>query len=394
MTEAETSRRVLVLEPFGGGSHRSLYQGWARYSRHQLEVLELPAVHWKWRSRHASLTLAEQANRLVANGLRFDAVFCSDMLNLPEWRGFACAHLATTPTAVYFHENQFTYPLSLGETRDYHFAYSNCLSAMAAQEVWFNSEYHRQEFGNAARAWLGRMPDYSHLDAFDEAMERSHVLPPGIELPARSNDGELRQSTPLKVGGQVKAEAERLSTIGWVSRWEHDKRPEDFAAAVLELARRGTAFQLILLGQQFAQVPEALKRLQSEIPDRISWCGFAEDRLHYWRLLSCMDVVVSTAAHEFFGIGIVEAVAAGAFPLLPRALAYPETMGLHNSSEREQFFYSGQLTADLLWRALEDSNRSENPARRELRREVRRFEWQSLAAAYDSALGRLAESVG
>lgn len=387
MTELN-SCSVLVLEPFGGGSHRTLYQGWARHSRHRMEILELPAVHWKWRSRHASFTLADQANRLSENGCEFDVIFCSDMLNLPEWRGFACSRLAALPAVVYFHENQFTYPLSEGETRDYHFAYSNYLSVMAAQEAWFNSEYHREAFGTAARAWLGRMPDYSHLEPFCEAMERSRVLPPGIELPSdfpsRSEFGELLGDALQSLGGSDDA-----PTIGWVSRWEHDKRPEDFSAAVIELARRGTAFKLILLGQRFARVPEALARLQSELPDRLLWCGYAEDRVHYWRLLSSMDVVVSTAAHEFFGIGIVEAVAAGAFPLLPRALAYPETMRLNDVPDREQFFYSGQFTADVLERALHDSRRGSKSSRSELSREMRRFDWRTLAASYDDAIEKL-----
>ena len=60
-------------------------------------------------------------------------------------------------------------------------------------------------------------------------------------------------------------------------------------------------------------------------------------------------MVVSTAVHEFFGIGVIEATSAGAVPLLPDRLAYPEllkTMGL----EGDDYLYDG--SAEHLARRL------------------------------------------
>jgi Domain of unknown function (DUF3524). len=40
-----------------------------------------------------------------------DAVLATDMLNLPTWLGLMRRQLpATTPVALYMHENQLTYP--------------------------------------------------------------------------------------------------------------------------------------------------------------------------------------------------------------------------------------------------------------------------------------------
>ena len=49
-------------------------------------------------------------------------------------------------------------------------------------------------------------------------------------------------------------------------------------------------------------------------------------------------MVVSCARHEFFGISMVEAVAAGAYPLLPNRLAYPEVF---DQAANPDFFYDG-----------------------------------------------------
>jgi glycosyltransferase involved in cell wall biosynthesis len=54
----------------------------------------------------------------------------------------------------------------------------------------------------------------------------------------------------------------------------------------------------------------------------VRW-GYQPDKA-YWQALRAADVVVSTARHEFFGIGVVEAISAGCWPLLPDRLAYPE----------------------------------------------------------------------
>ncbi len=372
------SQRILVLEPFGGGSHAALYRGWQEYSQHELTILELPATHWKWRTRHSSLTLAKQADELARLGAEFDLVFCSDMLNLPEWRGLADRTWSSTATIAYFHENQFTYPLSGGQQRDYHYAYNNVLTAVAAQQVWFNTAFHREQFASAARSWLRRMPDYAHIDQLDEAIASSTVCPPGINPPA-----DFRHTTRA---------AARVPTIGWVARWEHDKRPDRFAEAVKRLIARGLSFNLVLLGQQFRSRPESLDRLLSLAGPRVVHCGYAESQEDYWRLLSQIDVVVSTADHEFFGIGIVEAVFAGAQPLLPNRLAYPEVFQLESRPDRSDLFYDGSVEhlcdrlTGLLHR-IATGRRGGGHA--DL---VSDFLWSQLASRYDIAALRVVNS--
>jgi len=125
--------RVLAVDPFHGGSHRAFLRAVVDHSRHHWTLLVGKPVHWKWRMRSAPLELAEAARACVEAGGYPDAILCSDMLDLPGWRGLLRdPRILTTPTAVYFHENQWTYPQSSQARVDFHFGYTNLLSALAA----------------------------------------------------------------------------------------------------------------------------------------------------------------------------------------------------------------------------------------------------------------------
>ncbi len=177
--------RIVALEPFYGGSHRAFLDGWRRHSRHEFSVIGLPARNWKWRMRQAAVTFAEQVAKRIADGQSWDALFCSDMLNLAEFRGL-CPAAAELPSVVYFHENQLTYPVRYGDQRDCHFGYTNFTTCLAADAIWFNSEFHRREYLAALRLFLKRMPDFQSLAAIDAIEAKSSIQPPGIEpLPPR-----------------------------------------------------------------------------------------------------------------------------------------------------------------------------------------------------------------
>ena len=299
--------RILVLEPFHGGSHRAFLDGWQTHSKHHFTVLGLPAYKWKWRMRHASLTLAQRLRESPLAGQEWDVVWCSDMLNLPEFLGLAPPVIRSLPSVAYFHENQLTYPVQREQSRDLHFAYSNFLTATAADQVWFNSQYHMDDFLSALARHLPRMPDYQHADEVHRIRAKARVAYPGVGLCPRR---EVREPGPIR--------------ILWNARWEHDKNPEDFFAAIKRLKQRAVAFRLLVVGESFRNSPTIFEIAKEQFADEIEQWGYAESRSEYESCLRRADVVVSTAKHEFFGIGVVEAVAAGAIPIVPNRLAYPE----------------------------------------------------------------------
>jgi len=372
---------VLALEPYYGGSHQAFLDGWSARSRHEWAVLSLPGHNWKWRMRHAPVTFAERLADADERGRGWDVLFCSDMLDLSAFRGLAPPPVRRLPAVAYFHENQLTYPVRRDEPRDVHFALTNMTTALAAEAVWFNSAYHRDAFLDALEQLLRRMPDHRPVSAVERIRARSSIHPPGIDplppRPARRPPGPVR--------------------ILWAARWEHDKGFDVFRNALRLLVEADVDFRVSVIGQRFRDVPEAFARARRELGDRVDRWGYQETREQYRAALTEADVFVSTAEHEFFGISAVEAVAAGARPVLPDRLAYPEVIAeITDGGERgaDEWLYDG--TAEGLARRLADlAQRVAEPALPDAPPPLapdaaRRFAWDRLAGEMDQALERIA----
>ena len=369
--------RILALEAYYGGSHQAFLDGWASRSRHAWTTLTLPAHSWKWRMRHAAATFSQEINRHVQDGQSWDVVFTSDMLNLAELRGMSPA-LANTPTALYFHENQLTYPNQEEQARDLHFAFTNLISASTAESVWFNSAFHREEFLNAFQDWLPRLPDFQPMHLVEQVASTSVVQSPGISPISR---GERSTSGPLK--------------ILWAARWEHDKGPETFFTALRQLKSDGIEFRVSVLGEQFRNAPDVFADAKQEFADEIELWGFVPSRNEYEAALRDCDLFVSTALHEFFGIAAVEAMRAGAYPLLPDRLAYPELLQIEEyPHRRDSFLYDGSAS-DLATRLTKLAERHQgcelwrgDP--NEISNALARFDWQRRVPVLDDAIADVA----
>ncbi len=366
---------ILALESYYGGSHKAFIDGLSKASRHDWTVLTLPAHKWKWRMRHSAITFARQVSELLRKNQSWDMIFCSDMLNLAEFTSLVSAEVAGLPKVIYFHENQLTYPVRIEDERDYQFTMTNLTSALAADSVWFNSQFHMDSFFDALVKLLKSMPDYQPLEEIEKIRAKSSVYPPGIaDFPERS----ARKSGPLR--------------ILWAARWEHDKNPEDFFEALGILKRNDIQFKISVIGQSFRDRPDIFEQAQNYFKDHIDFWGYQNSRKEYENVISRADVIVSTANHEFFGIGLLEAIAAGVYPLVPNRLSYPEILSLGKIEGTEQFFYDGTVgdLADRLSLLTERIQEGElwpvkiNPATL-----TTRFKWQNLAHQYDAALKQL-----
>jgi glycosyltransferase involved in cell wall biosynthesis len=363
--------KILLLEPYCGGSHRGWAEGYVAHSRHEVTLLNLPARFWKWRMQGGAVTLAEQARALDA---RPDLILATDMLNLPVFLGLTRGFLSGVPAVLYCHENQLTYPFPPGEKRDLTYGMINWLSMLAADRVFFNSQYHLENWFDELPRLLKHFPDFTHVHRIEEVRARAEVLPLGCDL---------RRFGPIP---DLQSPALESPLILWNQRWEYDKDPETFFRALYTLAKEGIDFQVALAGRSYRQAVPEFETARERLGERVVHFGQA-DEVQYAALLHQTDVVVSTAIHEFFGVSIVEAIYCGCFPVLPRCLTYPELVPepYHETCLYQDF--EGLLTR-LRW-ALTHTDEARALAA-ELRPAVARFDWAEMAPCYDEVLSALA----
>jgi glycosyltransferase involved in cell wall biosynthesis len=360
--------RGLFVEPFYGGSHRAFLDGLVVHGGHELALLTLPEGEWRRRMRRGAQELAARVDEVRGS---FDFLVVSDMLDLPVFLALTRPRFERVPVMAYFHENQFTYPRLRGTKFNSWFGQVNYLSALAADVVAFNSEFHREDFLGALRTLAGQPNNWLVAEAIEEIERKSAVLPVGVEL---GWIAELRRER----------QENQPRTILWNHRWEFDKAPEMFERVVFGLAREGVPFRLAIAGEPGENPSEAMTRVRDAMGDRVAHFGFAESKEAYGRLLWESDIAISTTRHEFFGVGMVEAMAAGCVPVAPRRYNYPALVpaGLH---ERLLFETEEELLARL--RALLTGRL---PDRGAVMDSAARCGWGNVGPIWAEALGGLA----
>ena len=382
-----------ALEPYFGGSHRQFLEGLRVYSSHEVSVHGLPGRHWKWRMHGGAAGLARSAGAAMAGGAPH-VLFASGMLDLPSYRSLAPPSIALVPAMLYFHENQLTYPLPLGVERDLGYGMRQLVSAVAADAVYFNSAFHRDDFLRAAADLLAAMPDEHCEWLVDEAAARSRVLPLGCDLrrfddhAPRCGDGDRRGDARITSPASRWGDAERGPLILWNQRWEYDKAPGEFFKALYALQEAGVAFRVAVAGAHqglpSAEFVEARKRLDRHI---VQW-GRLDRFSDYADLLWRADIVVSTALHEFFGVAVVEALYCGCRPVLPRRLSYPE---LVPAEVHDRVLYDEGGLVPLLRQAMN----APQPWSPDWQRTwVTPYDWGCMAQRYDREIWSCWENAG
>jgi len=356
--------RIALVEPYFGGSHEAWAEGYRSFSEHEIALFTLDDRFWKWRMHGGHVTLAGEFLAAVEVGGPFDVIVCSSMLNVPGFLGLTRNVVGSSRVVLFMHENQLGYPLSPRDRPDLTYPMINWTSMLAVDHVVFNSQYHQDQWFNDIPRFLRQFPDHSQLGLVDQVASKATVLPVGVDLRRFDTIARTNGSAPRVV---------------WNQRWEYDKGTEELAAALLALDRRGVEFGVVLAGQQSPTDPAELVDLKKALGDRIVHYGWADED-EYVRLLRSADVVVSTAYHEFFGISIVEAIYAGAFPVLPNRLVYPERIPdhLHAHCLYDDF---NDLVDKLTWATTHDAAAAEMAV--SLKPVMASADWSVVAPRYD-----------
>jgi glycosyltransferase involved in cell wall biosynthesis len=365
------SLNILLLSAYDAASHerwrRELEQ---QLPHHQWTQLSLPPRYFNWRIRGNSLTWAFTQKELLAQP--YDLLIATSMVDLSALRGFIPA-LTRLPTLVYFHENQFVYPASDAQFSSVEPQMLTLYSALCADALVFNSAFNRSTFLAGVETLLRRLPD---------------SVPPG--LPQQLRDASQVLSVPLAAHCyQAAMKSPKNFTVIWNHRWEYDKGPERLLA-MLKIFFAGhcatekyPSLTLHVVGQQFRQQPPVFAEIKQLLEQQgaLGQWGHVERAEDYRQLLAESHVVLSTALHDFQGLAVLEAVAAGCVPLVPDRQAYPEWFGANFCyvSDVENPSNEARSMADSLQVRMQEFMQAKLPEPPDMKS----FGWDYLRSAYD-----------
>ncbi len=302
---------ILIVDAFFTGSHRY----WGELLKDQLpyevELLTLSGKNWKWRMQGGAIELAQKFKKLSKEP---SLIIATDMVNLPVFYAYSGITVEEIPCLLYFHENQFAYPVSEQDTdkqagRENHYAFINLSSALFASKTIFNSNFNRASFLIGAEKLIASLPNNS----FKINNLNTTIIYPGIKKQTINSNPT---TTPVLL---------------WNHRWEHDKNPELFLDGLRHLKEKQIEFKLIVLGKGTEK--ESVKTIfNKEFKAELIHCGFVEEKEKYWELIAQANLLPVTSKHDFFGLSVAEAMQLGAFALLPNHQAYPEHLENNNQS--------------------------------------------------------------
>ena len=312
-------KKILLLSGYDAASHRYwrdlLCENLSQFDWTQLA---LPDRHFSWRIRGNSLNFAFQYQQQVSD--RYDLIIATSMVDLASLRGFV-PQLAQTPTLVYFHENQFVYPVSgegshsNNQANAINAQLTSLYSALCADHILFNSNYNRMTFLSGVRALIKKLPDKFPEKMLNDIENRSDIL----AVPVLSK-------TQVSVNNKIRNDH---THIVWNHRWEYDKQPQVFFDAMKLLKQSGYRFRLHVLGQSFRNVPNCFQQAEKDFANEILTFGF-QTQQKYQEILEQSDIVVSSALHDFQGLSLMEAILKGCKPVAPNRVAYPEYVAQSN----------------------------------------------------------------
>ncbi len=297
--------RILLLSAYSAHSHQVWCDNLLKmFPEHDWQLLTLPGRYFNWRIRGNALSWGLGQRNILEQ--QYDRVVATSMVDCATLRGLVPS-LANVPWLVYFHENQFEYPVS-AENDHTEPKMVSLYNALCAEQLVFNTDYNYQTFIAGLDTFLKKMPDEVPDNTLDVIANKHKILPVPV--------------TTDKIKPSIRNNS--IPVLLWNHRWEYDKGPDQLCAFLDVLRQRNFAFKINLIGQQFRTIPTALLKIKKEFADELLNYGFIESSGDYNRILQQSDFILSTALHDFQGLAVLEAVASGCIPVVPDRLSYKE----------------------------------------------------------------------
>ena len=359
---------ILLVEPYYTGSHKQWADGYKEHSSHNVKILSLKGQFWKWRMHGGAITLAKMFD---AMDWLPDLILATDMLDLNTFLSLTRDKSNGIPTALYFHENQLSYPWSpddrdIKNKRDSHYGFINYSSALAADRVFFNSKFHMRSFLDALNPFLKQFPDYQELGTIDIIKEKSEVLFLGMDL-TRFREYALRKDS--------------RPNILWNHRWEYDKNPKSFFSVLKRVKNESNDFGLVILGENFSKSPKVFEESKKEFKNQIVHWGYLDSFEEYAKWLWKSHIIPVTSNQEFFGGSVMEAIYCGVWPIVPNRLTYPELI--------PKIFHKDNIykTEEELFKKIMSLIKNYNDlAQSDIASISEKFDWRLMSKEYDEKL--------
>ena len=325
--------RLAICDPYHRGSHKQFAETVAEMCREdgfEVQLLTMRGKHWKWRMQGAAAWFGEH----LASS-QPDVILTTDMVDVSRLRGLLPARLRNTRIIQFFHENQLTFPWpvhdpDLEQRIDRTYGMTNVMSALAADEVWFNSHFHRRAFLEAATQFVAELPDGKFsLERLN--LSKVRYLPVNLE-----SFGNLTRE-------QIHRPLHKPLRIVWNHRWTMDKGADRFVATLHALRAESIPFELALMGLGLAS--SQWNADLDDFADQIQFRQPAASPSEYSHWLTWADVMFHDPRQEFFGVSVVEAMHHGVLPIVPRRGPYPELLdGIEIPSKNDKDLVSIMFT--------------------------------------------------
>lgn len=358
--------KLLFIEPFFGGSHQQFAEGLKRHSSHQIDLVALPAVNWNWRFRGSALYFSKHIKTIE----KYDGIITTNLMRLSDFKAYVRKQLP--PVMVYFHENQITYPLAPKEKRNPHLCMGDISTALTADRILFNSDFHKTSFFGAVSEVIDNSPDFPSEWVLGDIQKKSGVIYPGCSFRMTTKEDVIKENEP--------------PLIIWNHRWSYDKNAGDFFHALRILKKNNIDFKLAVLGENSEQIPDEFIRAEVEFKDNLICFGYAKSREDYIHWLQKGDVVISTAIQENFGIAVIEAMYYGCIPLLPDRLSYPEI--LPKAFHSDSLYKSQRDLIEKLSGVIQNCQLHKKKIQG-LQNFLEKYTWEQNISTYDDAIEKM-----